>query len=180
MTAPSRLKGLDNEGFGRAKKSPMPAVSAALTCLTTYADFITYTGGVEVANGGAWLDIGNSPGVDVTIAWTHGATPETLTLLAVFANPVGGDLTADPTVGAPPPYIPAAAATGVTPAYVNELSFTKTDWSTTTSPLSSATVKMLRGYLKSNGCRLVKIMCKVNSVTNTPTAIAYVSAGTEE
>ena len=176
MAAPSRLKGLGYERDGRATKSPEPAVSAALAGLTTFADIITYSGGVEVANGGAWLDIGNAPGIDVTIAWTH-STAETLTILAIFAQPIAGSY-ADPTVGAPPPYIPAASATGTTPTYPNQLTFTKTDWSTTTSPLSSATVKYVRGYLKANGCRLVKLMAMSNAAVGT--LVAYVSAGTQE
>lgn len=177
MAAPSRLKGTFLERDGRSQKSPEPAVSASLTLGTGFADIITYTGGVVDANGGAWLDIGNAPGIDVTLAFTH-STSETLTILAIFAQPVGGNVSADPTIGAPPPYIPAAAATGTTPTYPNQLTFTKTDWSTTTSPLSSATVKYVRGYLKANGCRLVKLMAAANSAAGS--VVAYVSAGTQE
>lgn len=161
----------------RAKKTYGPAISASLGLATSYGPFITYTiNGVAYATG-QWLDIGNAPGIDVTLAFTHGATAAVLSVLAVFANAF--DRTVDPTVGAPPPYIPAASATGVTPAYPNELTFSKSDWTTSTSPLSSSSVKYVRGYLHSNGCRLVSLYGKADSATGSPTAVAYVSAGTQ-
>lgn len=172
MTAPSRLTQLANEVTGRPQKGVAPAISAALSLTTSFQNIITYTGGVEAANGGAWIDIGNAPGVDITLEWTHD-TGETLTLLTVFSPSV---VTADPTVGAPAPYIPSVAATGTTPAIPQQVTFTKTNWSTTTSPMSSATVKYLRCYANANGCRLVKLMAMANA--GTATVVAYVSAGT--
>lgn len=179
MTAPSRLLGLDNERFGRAQKGWQDAVSASLGLTTSYQPFITYTGGVVAANGGQWLDAGNAPNVDVLVAFTHGGTATTLSLLAVLAQPPGGDATQEPTVGAPIPYIPADTD-GTTPVFVNEISFTTTNWSTTTSPLSSVSVKYVRANLKLNGRRLVALYAKADSATGSPTAVVYVSAGTQE
>lgn len=173
MPAPVRLATIDGENV-HPKKSHRIATSASLSLTTTFQDIVTYTIN-GVAGSGAWLDIGNNPAVDIILAFTH-STDETLTILPVFAN--ADDRTVDPTVGAPPPYIPAATATGVTPAYPNQLTFTKTDWSTTTSPMSSATVKYVRAVLKSNGCRLVKFMAKSNGSAGT--LVAYVSAATQE
>lgn len=174
MTAPTRLLGLSNEMYGRPTKSASPLTSASLSMLTTFQPFITYTGG-EAVQTGQWIDIGNAPGIDVTIAWTKGSGT-LFTLFGVFAT--GANTVVDPTIGAPPPYIPAASATGVTPAYPNQLTFSTTDWTTTSSPLSSATVYMLRGYLKANGSRLVSLYSKSDNASGS--AIAYVSAGTQE
>lgn len=176
MTAPSRLLGLRNESFGRPTKSLQDAVSASLNLSTSYQPLITWTGGVEAANGGQWLDIGNAPGVDCMFAFTH-STGSILSVIAVLTQPAGGDASVDPTIGAPAPYIPADVD-GVNVAYVTELTFDKANWTTTTSPLSSATVKYVRGYLKANGRRLLAIYVK--SDANAGSVIGYVSPGTTE
>lgn len=181
MTAPFRLGTIDGEKE-RPQKSHRITSSASLNLSTSYQDVITWSrsepGGTvsgSLSGTGAWLDIGSTPAVDLTIAWTH-STGTLLSLLAVFAN--ADDRTADPTIGAPPPYIPAATATGTTPAYPNIVTFSTTDWTTTTSPLSSATVKIVRGLLKSNGCRLVKFQLKSDAAAGS--AICYAMAATGE
>lgn len=174
MTAPTRLLGLSNERYGRPTKSTNPVTSAALSMTTSFQPFITYTGG-EAVNTGQWLDIGNAPGIDVTIVWTKGSGT-LFTLFGVFG--VGADTATDPTVGAPPPYIPSVSATGVTPAYPNQITFSTTDWTSTTSPLGSATVFHLRGYLKANGARMVSLYAKSDNASGS--AVAYVSVGTQE
>lgn len=175
MTAPTRLDNIDKE-FIRGQKSRGAAISASLTLATTPGDFVTYTGGVVTANAGAWLDIGNAAWLHVLVAFTHGSTPDNMTILPVFANPA--DVTVDPTVGAPLPYVPTVTGTGVQTAYPNVLVFSKTDWTTTTSPLSSSTVKYASGLVVTYGQRLAKFMGFVNSITNAPTAVIHVTGGT--
>lgn len=175
MTAPFRLQQIDGE-LQRPQKSVFPAVSSSLALGTSYADIVNYSINGVAQSTGAWFVVGNAPLIDVTLAFTHD-TDETLTILPIFGVSATGDMTADPTIGAPPPYIPADTD-GTTPAYVQEVSFTKTNWSTTTSPMSSGTVKYMRCIIKTNGARLMKLMAKSNATAGT--LVAYVSAGTEE
>jgi hypothetical protein len=186
MTAPVRLPTIDGNELQRPQKSSHFLVSAELTLLTTYADVVTWTNGdstqsgpvTSVAGSGAWIDVGNAPSVDVTAKWTHGATPTTLTLIAVGANWLTRDHSADPTIGRVLPYIPADTD-GSTQVFEHELIFTKTNY-TASSGFSSATVKYVGGLIKMCGMRALKLMAKSDSVTNTPVATFYVCAGTSE
>ena len=125
---------------------------------------------------GAWLDIGNTPFLHVLVAFTHKTTPAVFTLLPVFANPA--DFTADPTIGAPLPYIPSVSATGVTPAYPQQITFDKADWTTTTSPLSSSSIKYVSAIVKTWSQRMVCFYGKADSATGTPTAHLEVTPAT--
>jgi len=175
MTAPFRLQQIDGE-LQRPQKSVYPAVSSSLALGTSYADIVNYSINGTAQSTGAWFVVGNAPIIDVTLAFTH-STDETLTVLPIFGVAPTADFATDPTIGAPAPYIPADTD-GTTPAYVQEVSFTKTNWSTTTSPMSSATVKYVRFRLETNGARLVKLMAKSNATAGS--VVAYVSAGTEK
>lgn len=175
MTAPVRLFGIDRNELQRPQKSPLHVVSAQLTLLTTYANFVGWPAGTGTD---IWLDVGNSPYVDLTIKWTHGATPTYIQVIAIGANWVNGEAgTADPTVGRVIPIIPAVAASGVTPVFEHVQKFTKTDY-TDGSGFSTSTIKYVGGVVQLHGSRLVKFMALTDSVTNTPVATAYVGAAT--
>lgn len=175
MTAPLSIWPSGDRPLSRAEKSNGPTTSASLAISdTAYHQIITYTRYDGTAGTGGWLDIGGAPGIDVTFAWTKGSGT-LLTVLAIFANAY--DRTADPTIGGPPAYIPAVAASGVTPVYANELTFSTTDHTSTTNPLSTTNIRMLRAYLHSNGSRLVELYVK--SDNGSGSVIAYVNAGTQ-
>lgn len=175
MTAPIKVSTIVERGeLQRPQKGCQAAYSAALTLLTTYDKFINWTTPEGSVGSGAWLDLGNAPYAHIMVAWTHGATPTLLTLLPVFGDPMAtGNV--DPTVGAPLPYIPIVTATGVTPAYPQQITFDKANWTTSTTPLSSATVKNVSCIVKTWGQRLMSLYALSDSVTNTPTAVAYVT-----
>lgn len=175
MTAPTSLWPKSDHELQRAQKSHGPTTSASLPLTDTgYHQIITWTPTGGSAGVGGWLDIGSAPGVDMTFAWTHD-TGTVLTILAVWSN--DASRTADPTVGAPSPYIPAVSATGTTPAYPNLVTFAKADWTTTTSPLSSSSVKYVRALFFSEGQRLVTFYAQVDA--GTASVIAYASAATQ-
>lgn len=184
MANPVKFRSASKSSTGRPMKSVAPLISAALGLTTAPQDFATYLlngssakdGGGRVTTG-AWIDIGDAPGIDVLVKYTHVTTPAVVTLMPMFANP--SDATTDPTVYAPPPSIAAADITaGVGVAYPAAVSFSKNNWTTTTSPGSSSSVKYARAYIYANGCRLVKIMGFADSATGSPTCIIEVSLGT--
>lgn len=172
MTAPMRIDRIDRE-LEIPQKSLYVATSAALNLSTSFQDVITYTVN-GVAGSGAWLWLGNAPYVTINIAWTK-SSGTLFSLLPIFG--VGEDPTVDPTEGAPPPYIPQDTD-GTNVAYPNIVTFSTTDWTTTTSPLSSATVYRLGCVLKTNGHRLVKFQTKSDNASGS--CILRVTGGTYE
>lgn len=175
MTAPVRLIGIDGNELQRPQKSPYHVVSAQLTVLTTAANFVGWPAGTGT---NIWLDVGNSPYVDITVKWTHGATPTYVYLIATIANWLSGEApTADPTVGRVVPIIPSLAASGLTPVFEHVQKYTKTDY-TDGYGFSTATIKYIGGVVAMQGCRLIKFQALTDSVTNTPVATAYVGAAT--
>lgn len=174
MTAPIPMHPPGAE-TSNPKKASGPATSASLSLTdTNYHQIVTWTPNGGSSTSGGWLDIGNCPSLDMTFAWTHD-TGNTLSILAIWSN--GSSRTADPTVGAPSSYIPSVAATGVSPAYPNVVTFAKGDWTTTLNPLSDGSTKIVRALFFAQGQRLVTFYAKVDG--GTASLIAYASPSTQ-
>lgn len=113
------------------------------------------------------IDTGNAPYFGGNILWTH-STAETLSMVAVRDNDRAFAFSA------PPAQIPVSTD-GTLVIYPLLGTWTKTNWSTTTSPTSSATVKNLSFEIETRSYRYWRLYFYANSAVGS--LVAYLAGG---
>lgn len=155
---------IDNKS--RPRTIGKQVASNSLTLSGTYADVLwdatDNEGNNTLGSTTAWLDKGSAPGVQLDAAWvTSTGTP--LSVKVYGTNDITG------TVIVALPYIPAAAATGTTPAYQQETTFAKADW-------GNAATDYVGGQINCLGYRYIKVQAHAASANGSVTFYSTVIA----